>query len=302
MIRPGGMGDLIVLQAAAEHLGIDPVKDVSWLIESRSAPWAERQGLRYYCYDRWDDVRRLIQRDPWKLLANSEQRYGLSQAATRCLSAQNSRVVCFETNRCAADADVRVAYDSRGGFEGDAFAALLAGLTGKPPPPPMKLRRRQRPAERRPILALAGSQVPSRAFSAGNYADLVMKWFGREQAVDIAYAPADRELAQAVKKCLTGGGQLLDMGFSALCEEIAQAECLATIDGGMVHVASYYGVPVRCVFTSGIVSKWRPWSEGSMVWSVDGLACQPCCHFGVVPPCPHGYACKVTAHMVPKPG
>lgn len=51
VVRPGGMGDLILAQLAVEQLGLDQPA-VRWLIESRSAAWARHLGLDHLAYDR----------------------------------------------------------------------------------------------------------------------------------------------------------------------------------------------------------------------------------------------------------
>src|ERR1043166_6030136 len=79
MVRPGGMGDLILLCVAVEALGLTTDR-FFWLIEQRSAPWARRVGLEFSCYDD-SPLRthlRLAGRHP--LVINTEQRFGLSQA------------------------------------------------------------------------------------------------------------------------------------------------------------------------------------------------------------------------------
>src|SRR5262245_36864653 len=50
VVRPGGIGDLILLCVAIEHLGYEP-NEFIWVIEKRSRVWADHLELDYYCYD-----------------------------------------------------------------------------------------------------------------------------------------------------------------------------------------------------------------------------------------------------------
>jgi hypothetical protein len=79
ILRPGGMGDLILMCVAAEELGYDP-REFFWVIERRSSVWAQHLGLDYFCYDSE------LLGSHWRLagrfttVINSEQFFGLSQA------------------------------------------------------------------------------------------------------------------------------------------------------------------------------------------------------------------------------
>ena len=78
IVRPGGLGDLVLCCIACEMLGRDP-REFVWLIEKRTEPWARHLGLDYACYDRIDR-RSLGLRARFPLVINSEQRFGLAQA------------------------------------------------------------------------------------------------------------------------------------------------------------------------------------------------------------------------------
>jgi ADP-heptose:LPS heptosyltransferase len=63
------------------------------------------------------------------------------------------------------------------------------------------------------------------------------------------------------------------------------------MDGGPVHIASYYGTPARTIFTSGREGKWAPLAEGSEIVRTRDLWCQPCTLFGQTPPTRNALAC-----------
>jgi ADP-heptose:LPS heptosyltransferase len=115
----------------------------------------------------------------------------------------------------------------------------------------------------------------------------------------VASAPADRPFAATLAARFPARAEHFQGDFSALCERLAAAEALFTMDGGMVHVASYYGVPTTAVFTSGRARKWAPLAAGSATVRRADLDCQPCTLFGQTPPCPRGHACKLGLERTP---
>ena len=137
---------------------------------------------------------------------------------------------------------------------------------------------------------MSGRQSPTRALELERWSELVEQWAaGRE--FEIAAAPVDRAFADALTARLGAGARPFAGDFRALCDRIAAAEELFTVDGGPVHIASYLGVPTTAVFTSGRSSKWAPLARGSRVVVRGELPCQPCTMFGETPPCPNGLVC-----------
>ena len=288
IVRPGGMGDLILLCVACEEAGL-PLEGFVWLIERRSEVWARHLKLDYLCYDGgmvgvlWKIAGR------FQTVINSEQRFGLSQAVALAARARRGRLIGFDTNVAGGWADRPVAYDADSEHEVTEFSRLLEAVFETPP---VKAeRRRHRPATGLRMVGLSGLQSEHRAFSLEDWARFVEEWAGSDQ-FQIAGSPADRELALALAARFPRQAVLFDGNFEALCDQIAASREVFTVDGGFVHMASYYGVPVTALFTSGRDRKWAPLGAGSSVVRRHDLACQPCTWFGQVPACPNHYACK----------
>jgi ADP-heptose:LPS heptosyltransferase len=108
----------------------------------------------------------------------------------------------------------------------------------------------------------------------------------------LTFSPGDQALAQAIARMRHPRTELVFGGFPEAVAATERAEMILTVDGGMTHVASYYGVPAVVLFTSGQLAKWRPLSFGSRTIAASDLGCRPCARFGQVPKCPNGYACK----------
>ena len=290
IIRPGGMGDLVCADIALQELGRE-ARDFTWLIEKRSRPWAQYRELPFLCYD---DQPAKVFRQIWRshsLVINTEQLFGLAQACALAAKAPNGRIACFDTARGARRADIIVPYDWRDTHETLAFAGLFAAALELPQPPSERApRTRLYPAKLPPIVLVSGQQSPSRALSLERWTGLIRTWH-RNRAFLVAAASEDDAFADQVVQRSDGHGTRFLGNFSELCETISRSEAYLTIDGGPVHIASYFGVPGLVVFTSGRSRKWAPLGQGSVMIHRHDLACQPCTKFGQVPPCPYQYKC-----------
>jgi len=291
IVRPGGMGDLILLCIAAEQLGYDP-RDFYWVIERRSAIWAQHLKLNYVCFDDGLFSRHWQLAGRFRTVINTEQFFGLSQATALLACGRGATLTCFDTNRAAAWADRQVAYDPDQTHETVAFQNLLAaGLNATRRLPRLLERRRFSPASEKRIVGLAGLQSASRTFSASQWAHFISQWAGG-RPFWIASAEADRPVAREVLALFPGQAELFTGRFGELCDLIRRSREVLTVDGGFLHIASYYGVPVTGLFTSGREHKWAALSPGSRVVRRDDLPCQPCTWFGQVPHCSHNFVCK----------
>ncbi|HMJ36417.1 MAG TPA: glycosyltransferase family 9 protein [Baekduia sp.] len=291
VLRPGGMGDLVAAQIAVEELGRDPRSDVRWVVEQRSAAWARHQRLDHLAYDA-DPVgvlRGLAGRHP--VVVNTEQLFGLSQALAVAARRRGGRALAFATNRAARFA-LAVPYDVYDEHETVAFRRILGVAWGVPvssgarPQP----RPRSTPSDGTLLIAISGRQSVTRTLSVERWAAVAAAWAG-ERAVTVVAAPVDRDFADALAHRLGDRAGREDHGFDALCYRIAAAEGLLTMDGGPVHIASYYGTPTRTIFTSGREAKWAPLAQGSEIVRTSGLWCQPCTLFGQTPPTRNDLAC-----------
>jgi len=290
ILRPGGMGDLICADIALGDLGLDST-DFSWLIEQRSRDWAVYRRLPHLCYDS-DPVR--VLREVWgryDRVINSEQYFGLSQAYALLARAKGGTLFSFASNRGAAWSDKTAPYDWRDRHEIAEFAGLFSLALGHGAPPErLFLRARKQPADGQPLLLVAGRQSPSRSLDLDGWVSLAQSWH-RQRPFLIAATPQDGDFADQLVARFAGRAQRVYGGFAELCTQIARSPDILTIDGGGVHIASYFGVPTLALFTSGRDKKWQPLGSGSKVLRRTDLPCQPCTQFGQVPPCPHRHAC-----------
>lgn len=290
IIRPGGMGDFICCHIALEEIGVD-FRAMEWLVEKRSKPWAELHGFRCHYYN--DDIPGLLGRLHGRHapVINTEQLYGLSQAVALWCARSRDCVHAWETNRGLFPPMHAVPYDWRNEHEAEAMMRLLGSVLRPgtmPAPKPLK-RSRRVPSTGTAVIWMAGRDAASRRFDREEWIRLGRWWRGGRETVIVA-SPSDEEFASGVASALNI--ELRQGSFADKCRMLSEAEEVLTVDGGAVHMASYYGVPTTAVFTSGRESKWLPLAEGSRILRRKDLACQPCARFGQVPPCPWNYECK----------
>lgn len=289
VVRPGGMGDLILAHLAAELLGIQ-MEQLHWVIERRSAAWARHVGLQYVAYD--EHPVRVLQdlRGAYPSVINTEQRFGLSMAMARWAAARTGTLTAFSTNRGAQEADRVVSYDWDQAHEVDEFGRVLAATLGLPWERPQLLERRT-PSDGTIVVSLGGTHSPSRSLTPSEWVGLIRHLVGREP-VTVTAGPLEEALADEVMQLMGSQARRIRGTFDEVADHMAGAERLVAIDGGPVHVASYYGVPTDAVFTAGRSTKWGPLARGSVIHRRNDLACQPCSIFGQVPSSSFGYACR----------
>jgi len=297
IIRPGGMGDLICADIALEELGLDS-RHFTWLIEGRSKPWAEYRKLPHLCYDvdPWKTLKHVWNR--YSLVINTEQYFGLTEAYALLALTISGRIASFTTNRGASWSGVVVSYDWRDEHETLAFARLFAQALERPhTEKPRSYRTRHYPSSGPPLVLIAGRQSPSRHLSLETWTTLIAKWH-HERPFFIGAAPEDAEFADQLTHRFVKVAQRFEGSFSELCEQIARSEEILTMDGGALHIASFFGVPTLTLFTSGRDRKWLPLGQHSRILRRNDLPCQPCTKFGQVPPCPYQYACCLQLEKV----
>jgi len=290
ILRPGGLGDLICADIALQELALD-ARDFNWLIERRAQPWAVYRGLPHLCYEEQPlkTMKKVWTR--YDLVINSEQLYGLGEAYALLSLAPGGRLVSFETNRGAPWSAITVPYDWRDRHETLEFTRLFASALNLPEMDRMRLpRKRLHPASGPPMVLIAGRQNRSRRLSFDAWSALIMKWHQKRRFL-IGAAPEDADFAAQLARRFGSLAVRFEGSFDDLCEKIARSEEILTMDGGAMHIASFFGIPTLAFFTSGRDRKWHPLGEGSRILRRHDLACQPCAKFGQVPPCHHAYAC-----------
>ena len=267
VLRPGGLGDLVLLSRAAIELRID-LQKLHWICERRNAPWARYMGLPHSCYDSFHSLRELVSgRGCFQCVINSEQTFGLSALYSARLCAAGGSHVGFSSNRRADLYSTSVPYSERS-HELALFKTLFAesaaaALCSDSVPPLVAAPPKHRGLA---VVALAGLQVPGKRLSVALWQRLIHSAEERFAQVRLLGSPADVAFA----KHLSGSGRTENLvgqlSFERVIEEIRSAERLISVDSGLVHVADFFGVPSSVYFPSGNPEKWSPLSTNSCIY------------------------------------
>jgi ADP-heptose:LPS heptosyltransferase len=143
----------------------------------------------------------------------------------------------------------------------------------------------------RTVVALGGVHSPSRALAAEAWLGWINRVTDGAQDLDLVYGPGERQLAAGLM-AITGTRFVDRSGdFRTVVDTIRSARRVLTIDGGMLHIAGYFGVPTDAIFTAARDVKWAPLAEGSRVFARNDLPCRPCAVFAQIPRCPIQYEC-----------
>lgn len=286
IIRPGGMGDLICLQIAMEQLDLDP-KRFLWVIEKRSMPWVQYMNLPYKLIE----PKLLLSVGRYRNIINSEQHYGISQIIAVALAGRGRNLTSLSTVRGANVSSSICPYSPIHTHEIDSFRKLLIAAEMRRGVEKVPSRVRSHSEDGSLVVALGGGHAESRSLELEQWIEIVRKWAGSRQFFVIA-GPVETQIARELAEYFEGQGKFFPGNFSENCRIISTARRVLTMDGGLTHVANYFGVPTDTLFTSGQELLWQPITEGSRAFFDSGLACRPCTMFGHTPKCQVEFLCK----------
>lgn len=304
VIRPGGMGDLICLDMAIEHLPGSESHNMVYFIDGRSAVWADCRGMSYRRYD-LSFFRTLFSSiGRFERVVVTEQRFASAASYGFLIAAGAVPLSGFSTQRLAHLLGRLTDYSPTAEHEVSAFSRLLRDSEGGGSHAEhIEEERLVRPRVYRATstelwVCVAGLESPSRALSLAEFSRIV-RIYAQKRSVVVAAQPSDTAFARGLVDSLERA-KLYSGSFCQLCTDLSHAQEVLTIDGGMVHVCSFFGVPTIALFTSGVLEKWRPLGAGSTVirGGPSELDCRPCARFGQVPPCVNHYACKDFSRIV----
>lgn len=290
VLRPGGLGDMVLLTRAAVEAGID-LASICWVGERRNTQWTRYLGLPAYEYDSLSAFRRLLSGAlRSRTVLNSEQTFGLAALFAARLTARGGRLIGYSINRRADLYETAVPYDLHA-HELEMFRALLeaggltaAEVTGSDRMRPLPERAGAFQTDGGAIVALAGEEVEAKRLSVRAWRHLLRRGADRCGRVTLVGVEADRARADEIFRAGLGDryeNLVGRLSFNELVDRIRGAGRLLSVDSGLIHVADYCGVPSDAVFPHGNPAKWRPlhpecelltgetarqFAEGNHVW------------------------------------
>ena len=307
VLRPGGMGDLVCLDIAGQNFNL--ADNAIFVIERRSRPWAEYRRFKFVCYDSVEGVLFFFRNlGRFACVVNSEQRFGLSQAAALALMRKGGSLVCFSTNRGVVRSTGEnkglhiVPYDALVEHETKAFGRLLAKQNEitrgsdqlsrgeSAVATPATIQKNLGKSIGPPLVWLSGVGSPAREFDSAAWVQWIRKYLSTDQFVLVS-SFKERALAVEIKREFPRCEFVFE-DFPRAVQRLVSTRCLLTVDSAPVHLASFFDVPTIAVFTCGRSSKWTPLARESLMVRRRDLGCQPCALFGQVPPCGFNFKCR----------
>lgn len=272
IIRPGGLGDMVLLTEACRQLRI-PLNSFIWVCESRNACWLEWIGgteVRAYL-SKWS-LRNLSSRVK---VVNTEQLHGLASVYGRALLEKEGSQVGFERNPRADLFQDNVKYQED---EHELFSfknilkSTVPELIGK------EVESEAYPVKKKGfvVLALAGLNQPEKKLALSEWiqiADTAIQE-ARERScseVRLVGVKEDSSFSSELVASIKGRDTIKvsnlvgKLGFKDLVPIIREANHLVSIDSGLVHVADYFQTTSTVYFFRGFPKKWGPRTDGSTV-------------------------------------
>lgn len=285
IVRPGGLGDLVLLTLSMRQFTSD-FSRFTFLIETRSKEWAKFLQLDYVCYDK--NPITLLFTKRFHSVVCTEQFFGIAGHVSRFLTAKHGELIGFTTNRSSNFFSKSVPF-VEDLHESENFSHLMSVALNQGKEHTFASPRRPDVGSNYEVVVLGGFESESRSLNLEDWVYLIKKYGKESSPYKIVAARNDMSFARAL--ALKIGSKEISTSFHEALEFVANANAILTVDSGFVHVASYFGIPAKVLFTSGNPIKWSPLSPGSQILSNE-FECQPCAKFGQVPQCNFAFRCK----------
>ncbi len=302
IIRPGGIGDAVLLAPIIHHLKIEyPTTHITILAEQRNVGvFSLIPDLdQLYCYDRPAEFWQAVSKK-YDVVIDTEQWHRLSAVVSRLVRAPVK--IGFGTNERRRMFTHSLSY-SHDEYEVSSFKRLLEPLIGVSDQFEAKIPFLTIPAPAKEsagkllatfgdkpfVTIFPGASIPERRWGADRFkavaAELAQKGYG------IVVVGGAVDLADA--QIIAGESGLNLAGHTSLAETaalLARSVLLVSGDSGVLHIAVGLGIPTVSLFGPGRALKWAP--QGNLHTVINkNLPCSPCTTFGTTPLCPYHARC-----------
>ncbi|MBE0577404.1 MAG: glycosyltransferase family 9 protein [Desulfuromonadales bacterium] len=302
LIRPGGIGDAVLLVPVIEHLwDLFPAARIVVLAEKRnSGAFALCPGIdRILCYDRPRELFAALA-SSYDVVIDTEQWHRLSALVAR--STRSWLKIGYATNERRRLFTHPVDY-SHDNYEQNSFFELLKPLGIEPPAtiPPAFLAipaSDQETADKllgtvseQPFVVIfPGASIPERCWGAEKFQQLAIRFL--DEGFAVVVVGGKQEIAAG--NAIAAGSSALNLAdktsLSGTAGILKRSQLLVSGDSGVLHLGVGLGKPTVSLFGPGIAAKWAPRGEQHIVIN-HKLPCSPCTRFGTTPPCPIGAKC-----------
>ena len=299
IIRPGGIGDAVLLTPSINYLKLlYPDIRITILAERRNAgvftliPAVDQ----LYCYDKPAEFWQAVTKK-YDVVIDTEQWHRLSAVVARLVRAPVK--IGFSTNERSRMFNHEVSY-SHDDYEAVSFARLIEPLgavsVSDPPFLVVPDAARQRASEslgallqQKYVVLFPGASIAERRWGADKFRQVA------QQLADAGFLPVvvggvvDQEDARDI---VAGSGISL-AGKTSLAETaavISMSSLVISGDSGVLHIAVGLDVSTVSLFGPGRSLKWAPRGEKHIVLNKQ-LPCSPCTTYGTTPCCSYGVRC-----------
>jgi ADP-heptose:LPS heptosyltransferase len=281
VIRPGGLGDLVVLTDAALSLGID-IWRVVWIVESRNKAWCEYLKLPFICYDEFPGMRLAAKsRDGFDWVIVSEQSFGLSSCFACRLTSKDGKIVGFRSSCASHLHDVNVDHSLGEHHEFNTFQKLFTEAQKVLQLPRLPLdhskvaeHRARCPQEDLVVVVLGGRQASARALPLDDWCKIIKLAAQESSRVILLGAVVDTKFSVEITIASPEVTMNLvgKIPFGETISYIRKAKAVFGVDSGLIHVATFFNVPTTAIFCEDDkVVRWAPRAEGSRSIRIEEL-------------------------------
>ena len=310
MIRPGGIGDAVLLLPMLRLLkNRYPDSSLDILAEKRNS------GVFAFCdyvddLYLYDDIKSFdlikVFRKRYDLVIDTEQWHRLSALISFFTGADQR--IGFGTNNRKKFLTLSVNYDQTR-YELNSFIELVEKYTGEkiettPKTPFIKLPRDDRNEfftelqnYRSGFSGIAGiftgATVRERRWGILKYSMLAEKMLENDIGVVLLGGKADQSESNRILRILFDKNILDFTGTTSLYETsliISSLDLFVSADTGLMHIAFALGTNTVSLFGAGKESKWAPKGNNHIVINKN-LFCSPCTEFGYTPRCCYDVRC-----------
>lgn len=310
IIRPGGIGDAVLLLPAIQSLKNSfPISEIHILAEKRNS------GIFKFCTDisklyLYDDIKNFdllrLYNNKYDIVIDTEQWHTLNSVIA--YSTRAPVRVGFDTNKRSKLFTDSIKY-SQDDYEAQSFLNLVSKLIDEkkffnPDRNFIVLEEKnyQFADELQKLKnncdsvvgLFYGATVNERKWNIYNYFNLANKLIDRNIGVVLVGGNSDlRQLDKFLKNVRESSNFVNFVGKTNLEETaniISETDLFISCDSGLMHLAYGLGVKTLSLFGAGIQSKWGPRGKDSHIINKD-LFCSPCTKFGYTPKCPYGVKC-----------
>lgn len=300
IIRPGGIGDAVLLVPALDALKQKfPGAVIDILAEKRNGAIFKLCASvnKVLLYDRGMELL-LSLRSRYDVVIDTEQWHRLS--AVVCRLTRSARKIGFSSNERGRLFTQTVPY-SHETYEIESFFSLLAPLGITSPNYSFPFLRVPETAKKKAqalldsvvdrfVVLFPGASIQERRWGADKFAALAERLTEMDFSVVLV---GGKEDAEEGEKISAQADVLNFIGKLSLVESaavIAEAAALVSGDSGILHIGVGLATPTVSLFGPGIAEKWAPHGSRHLVINKN-LSCSPCTRFGYTPKCRKNARC-----------